>query len=642
MGETKVDSRSIFRQALTVNKKPFPWLKAFLAGVAAGLPIAIGLFFGSLHNGLIAGLGGFTFLYVFPIPYAQLAKKLAWCVLAITGCVLIGTILAPYPIITSIMMGIIGAIGIFVFGALRLVGPSAIFFVLIFAMVTGMPIAPEEALSRAGLAFLGGALSWIIAMSGWLFYPHGPEKNIVKRSYLELANYFDAIGTTSENDAQHRVMATLKEANETIASGYIAWRNANLYNHLVVLNNYANKIYFFSIEQKLTEQKAILPVELGESLRKIAEIIDTTNMYDSAASVLLNHPYEMDEKIAQVFMEINAAKDSLMDSSITLKAQASIQKPSAKRILLGAFDKNSIIFINALRFGAFTIFAAIFAFEFEFNRSFWIPLSCVAVMSGATVVATFHRAIQRSFGTIFGILIASIIISFHPTGYIIALLIFLLTFITELFIVKNYGLAALFFTPAALIMAEAGSNGDLSFAFIASTRLIDVLIGVIIGLIGVWFVGRKSASSRLPHLVAKTIRSQEQVFYVLFSNQKIYQDYGRNIEFNKMETNIRNLKTVFDTATGEIPKDKKAIEHYWPIVNSLEELGFLFDKCARLNTRPILDDEIIAHYLLIFKSIAIAADRRNHVDQRSLPKIAGFPSIVDKIEDLQLKIHRPN
>lgn len=43
-------------------------------------------------------------------------------------------------------------------------------------MTTGMPIAPEEAFIRACLVLMSGALSWCIAMVGWFFNPHGPEK----------------------------------------------------------------------------------------------------------------------------------------------------------------------------------------------------------------------------------------------------------------------------------------------------------------------------------------------------------------------------------------------------------------------------------------------------------------------------------
>lgn len=68
-------------------------------------------------------------------------------------------------------------------------------------------------------------------------------------------------------------------------------------------------------------------------------------------------------------------------------------------------------------------------------------------------------------------------------------------------------------------MAESVSHGDFSFTYFATARIIDVAIGIVIGLIGVWLVGRKSASSRLPHLISKTIRSQAQFLFVLFSEQ---------------------------------------------------------------------------------------------------------------------------
>src|SRR6478735_4788806 len=188
MGERKKsEASSILKQALTVNSKPFPWVKAFSAGLAASLPVIIGLLFGNLEYGLIAGMGGFTYLYVFNIPYAQRAKKLFFVVLGMSLVSALGTLAAPYPLAIAILMGIIGATAIFIFGALRITGPSAIFFVLVFAMTTGMPVNPELAPIRAGLVFLGGTLSWIIAMIGWFFNPHGPEKGVVKRVYLELA-----------------------------------------------------------------------------------------------------------------------------------------------------------------------------------------------------------------------------------------------------------------------------------------------------------------------------------------------------------------------------------------------------------------------------------------------------------------------
>ena len=44
-----VKSPSLLKQAMSVNRKPFPWVKAFCAGVAAALPVIIGLLFGKFR-----------------------------------------------------------------------------------------------------------------------------------------------------------------------------------------------------------------------------------------------------------------------------------------------------------------------------------------------------------------------------------------------------------------------------------------------------------------------------------------------------------------------------------------------------------------------------------------------------------------
>jgi uncharacterized membrane protein YccC len=299
------------------------------------------------------------------------------------------------------------------------------------------------------------------------------------------------------------------------------------------------------------------------------------------------------------------------------------------------FDKNSIVFITALRFCVITIIAAVIAYQLELTRPYWVPLSCVAVISGSTIIATYHRAIQRGLGTAFGIIIASLILAANPSGYIITLFILLLTFITELFIVKNYGLAALFFTPNALLMAESTSHQAFSFSYFASARLIDVLIGIVIGLFGVWLVERRTATSRLPHLISKTIRSQYQLLFILFSDQGAGFQATESRELKKMRTNIINLQTLFSTAAGEIPMNQKALDYYWPVLFSIEQLGYFLENCSKDSKRPNLPDEILAELLFVCESMANAANRKKSPEYKNVPPIKGFPSIRNELNSLQ-------
>ena len=132
----------IFKQAFVVNKNPFPWGKAFIAGIAAALPVFIGMLFGHLEYGLLSGIGAFTYLYVFDIPYVQRAKKIFLAMLGISFSVFLGTLLAPYPIAVAIAMGLIGATRHFYFWCFKNNGTVCNFFVLSFALATGMPCGP--------------------------------------------------------------------------------------------------------------------------------------------------------------------------------------------------------------------------------------------------------------------------------------------------------------------------------------------------------------------------------------------------------------------------------------------------------------------------------------------------------------------
>ena len=261
-------SISLWKQALRVNKKPFPWLKAFCAGLAAALPVLIGLLCGNFQYGLIAGMGGFTYLYVFPMPYAQLAKKLAYVVLALMLCVALGTLIAPYPLLIAITMALIGGMAIFVFGALKYVGPSAIFFVLVFAMTTGMPEAPDQVFIRCGLAFLGGTFSWCLAMSGVFFKQHALEKNSMSRVFVELAQLMEYVGTDKFETKKHDAMVVLIEAEKTLQAANRTKNSESTVNHLFTLNEYANKIYIYVVEN-FSHAAQPLPRDYYEAMQKL-------------------------------------------------------------------------------------------------------------------------------------------------------------------------------------------------------------------------------------------------------------------------------------------------------------------------------------------------------------------------------------
>ena len=164
----------------------------------------------------------------------------------------------------------------------------------------------------------------------------------------------------------------------------------------------------------------------------------------------------------------------------------------------------------------------------------------------------------------------------------------------------------------------------------------DILIGIVIGVIGVLLIGKRSASSRLPHLIARTIRSQSQLLFLLFFESKNGDHFMESTKQNKMRTNLINLKTVYSTALGEISTNKKALEFLWPVIFSVEQLGYLLDSSSKSSKRPILSDEILAQLLFVFETMAAMVEQHPlPTNKKDVPKIEGFSKIQKEIIALQ-------
>ena len=301
-----------------------------------------------------------------------------------------------------------------------------------------------------------------------------------------------------------------------------------------------------------------------------------------------------------------------------------------------AFDKDSIVFINAVRYGIVLSISTIIAYVFPFNRSYWIPLSCAAVMLGSTIMAAFHRAIQRSCGTIVGLMIATAILKFQPQGFMIIIVNMILTAITELFIVKNYAVAAMFITPNALLLAETSSKiHDISY--FATARIIDIVIGSMIGLIGTYIIGHRSASSRLSDLMVKLLRSQSQLIEWLASSKEGGNSHDTKLKLakEKMEINLMNFKMAYTTALGEIPNNEVLLEILWPAVFSFEQISYLLNQRCMRNEFLNISDEDLAQLLLVFETMGVYIKRGEVVIPKKVPILDGMPKICQEVNRLQ-------
>jgi uncharacterized membrane protein YccC len=125
--------------------------------------------------------------------------------------------------------------------------------------------------------------------------------------------------------------------------------------------------------------------------------------------------------------------------------------------------------------------AALLAQAAGWSHPAWAAIGAVAVMQGAHLPGTVHRAWQRTLGTLLGAGLAWLLLSASPGFWQVLAAVAVLQILTELVIGFNYALGQVFVTPMALLMTALSSHGGATDMAVA--RIFDTLVGVAVGLV---------------------------------------------------------------------------------------------------------------------------------------------------------------
>ncbi len=175
----------------------------------------------------------------------------------------------------------------------------------------------------------------------------------------------------------------------------------------------------------------------------------------------------------------------LIYSTTKLKQE---ERPEPKRIL----TKNTYAnFWEAIIMGGFMALSLLCGYLLKMDNPYWIPVSCAAVMQGASRYQIWQRTFHRVLGTLLGLALCWFLLSVIESKIVICIFIILLQLVVELLVVRNYALAVIFITPLAIFLSEAAnpliSNPNLLIAL----RLQEIIIGSAIGAIGGWILHKE-------------------------------------------------------------------------------------------------------------------------------------------------------
>jgi uncharacterized membrane protein YccC len=136
------------------------------------------------------------------------------------------------------------------------------------------------------------------------------------------------------------------------------------------------------------------------------------------------------------------------------------------------------------------------------ERSYWVPVACIAVIQGTTLRAVWNRQVHRIIGTTVGLLLAWAVLSLPLNAWLIAALVTGLMLVIETIVVRQYAVAAMFITPLGILLAEAADLGATPAAELIAARFYDTLLGAAVGFLG----GVCLHSPRFRQLAGRSLR----------------------------------------------------------------------------------------------------------------------------------------
>ena len=144
--------------------------------------------------------------------------------------------------------------------------------------------------------------------------------------------------------------------------------------------------------------------------------------------------------------------------------------------------------IESLILGFFIFFCLELGYLLKIDNPYWIPVSCAAVMQGATRYHIWQRVAQRIVGTFIGLGLCWVILLVAKEMWLVCIAIIVLQFILELFVPRNYAIAVIFITPLTILLVEASDaivNNASTFILI---RFYNIVLGSMIGIFGGWLI----------------------------------------------------------------------------------------------------------------------------------------------------------
>lgn len=265
-------------------------------------------------------------------------------------------------------------------------------------------------------------------------------------------------------------------------------------------------------------------------------------------------------------------------------AMAPLPRPSAAHRLRAALHVDSPAAVATVRVTVAATVAGVLSVVLGLSRPDWAIVAVVLVLQlGPDRVRGGLRGAHRLVGTAVGVGLFAAIHQLAPSPAVLVVLLTVLTFVIELTVVSNYGLAVMAITPLALSMSAAGP----AIATPAADRILETVIGVAAGVGALWVVAPRAHRRVTRFTRTTTVTAMSRLLDTVTTTSPasaIAMERRRDVQWALMEAEL---------AAGAAAVDEPAFARDdWPRHVRLRTTAHeLLGLCWRHGTTPLSDDE---------------------------------------------------
>ncbi|HLL36932.1 MAG TPA: FUSC family protein [Streptomyces sp.] len=456
--------------ALRVGRPSDIWFKPALSVVVSIAPPNLTLLaLGRLDLAMYTMAGSLCALYAHNRPYAARARVLARVVLGMLGGLAVALVTASLTgnaLVLVTVGALLAAAQKALCEATRLGPPGNVVLTFVSSAALFAPQSLGQVPGHLALGLAAGAWAWLVCMAPGLLRPHGPERRATAQALNAAAAYADTRGTgTGHARARTAATAAVLAARQALLTG--GARSASARPALAHL--------LLRAEIALAAPADADPERLRAWARALRGTGPVRHDYDGVPTA--------PEPDAQ-----EGPAERLWHRLVPLA-------PIAARTALGC------------------ALAGYASLALGIGRPYWALVTAAALYQ-ANLALTWNRSVQRVVGNLAGVLVFAAVAPLAHLGQAALVLCCLaFSFGAEALISRNYWLGSVCVTPMALLITEFTGYqdpGDL-----VTERIVDTLVGALLGLAAAVAVTNRRAGARLGHALAAAERARERAARLL-------------------------------------------------------------------------------------------------------------------------------